>query len=125
MTEAQSRLSYEVASAIVEGEGCVPESCAAVNDASRTVIAEVRAEHGVAWLGDVNQRDHALPIWLWDGAPVCNFGADFVLPRHDAELERMIVEHRTASWNARHAAARINVIFERVKALGGTVLVWS
>jgi len=128
MTASQN-LANEVARAIREGDGCIPEADSALNDASRAAIAELRDRHGVAWLGDVNAREGGRVLWEWDGSLVGNFGADFVVPAFDNDLATLLVEYRARNWQSiadrDWIAARIVAIFDRVRELGGVVLVWS
>lgn len=107
------------------GEGGLPEACDDVNDASRAAVAALAQQHGSAWLGRINGKDSDPVLSKWDGGLVCNFAADFALPASDDEIAGLILEHRTAPWRNRDAYLRIACIYERVRALGGVVLVWS
>ncbi len=123
----------ELAGALAEGiranDGCLPcEADDNVNDASRALIDTALREHGSAWLGIVNRSgDHCQPwIWAWDGHPVENFGAAFVLPAHDAELERLLQERHAAPYTGVAEDARlVEGIMSRISAVGGFSLVWT
>lgn len=100
-----------------------------LNDHQRDLIAACALEWGEAWLGRINlyADTRQLPIlWKWDGGLVYNFGASFVIPRHDAELERLIRERDEADYTGTAGdMPRIEAIFERINALGGHTLIWN
>jgi hypothetical protein len=142
LVDATRRLTECLFESIRRGGGFHPEEADPVlNDASRAVIkAMAAANEGESWLGRVNLykgrpedddgRHEPLhwetPLWKWTGRPVCNFGASFVVPRHDAELERLIRERGTATYTTTTADyERVTAIHERLDAVGGVRLHWS
>ncbi len=106
-----------------------PESVTELNDASRRVVAAMKEEHGKAFLGHINlyEDTRGKPcIWEWDGGLVYNFGASFVAPVHDAELERLILERDAAQYTGtKDDAKRLLAISERLAVIGGVHLIWS
>jgi|SRR5579885_1381132 len=132
VSKAKIALQREVFRSLRENEGHIGEADDAVNDASRAVIAAVAAQHGEAWLGQFNlygsdrgRRERAL--WRWDGEnPVVNFGADFVLPKQDEEVMRLILERDSAPYTGVAADRKwLDAIIARVEGLGGILLTWS
>lgn len=129
MKEARAALARELARSAAEGDGWAREADDGVNGASRALVAAVHAEHGAAWLGRINRsREERSPVVLtaWDGAPVCNFGADFVVPCDDEEVTRLVLAREAAPYTSvSDDVPRVTAIFDRVKAIGGSLLVWT
>ena len=141
LAEATRRLTTCLFESIGRGGGFHPEEADPVlNEASREVIrAMATANGGECWLGRVNlykgrPEEHcqheplhwATPLWKWTEKPVCNFGASFVLPHYDADLERLIRERYIAPYTTTHTdCERVTVIHERLDAVGGVHLHWS
>ncbi len=142
LAEATQRLTACFFRSIRHSGGYHPEEAdPQLNDASRDVIQAMAAEHdGECWLGRVNlhrglseddddqhEPFHAdVPLWQWSGKTVYNFGASFILPRHDAELERLIRDRDAAEYTTADADyERVSAIHERVVELGGVLLHWS
>lgn len=129
--DSKTKLAREVARGLREGDGCLPEADASVNNASRAVIQAMHNEHGQAWLGKINlhgdERHGGHPvICKWDGGLVYNFGAEFVLSYFDAELQRLIQERDDAPYTSVAAdVPRVNAIMARIKSLGGVLLIWT
>lgn len=115
--------------------GCVmdifelPEADTEWNDEQRKIICEMQDKHGEAWLGDINRAKEERAesaLWKWDGGLVYNFGADFVLPKYDEELDRLIRERESAGYtDAKSDMTRIETIIDRIKVLGGRHLIWT
>jgi hypothetical protein len=143
LSEAAQRLTNCLFDSIRRSDGFHPEEAdSQLNDANRDVIQAMAAEHGgECWLGRVN-LEQGLPedddddqhepfhtevaIWRWSGKPVYNFGASFVLPRYDAELERLIRDRDAADYTTTDADyERVSAIHERVAEVGGVLLHWS
>ena len=143
LSEATQRLTACFWQSIRRSDGFHPEEAdLELNDANRDVIQAMAAEHGgECWLGRVNLY-HELPedddddqhepfhaevaMWRWSGKPVYNFGASFVLPGYDAELERLIRDRDAADYTTTDADyERVTAIHERVAAVGGVLLHWS
>ena len=145
LAEATQRLTDCFFQSIRRSDGYHPaEADPELNDANRDVIQAMAAEHGgECWLGRVNLH-HGLPetededdgqhepfqadvaMWRWSGKPVYNFGASFVLPRHDAHLEQLIRQRDAAEYTTTDADyERVTAIHERVAAVGGVLLHWS
>lgn len=100
-----------------------------LNDHTRNLIAAYAQEHGECWLGKVNlyAEDRGKPCqWKWDGGLVYNFGASYVIPHQDAELERLVLERDAAPYTGtKDDYARIACIFDRIAAVGGYSLTWN
>jgi len=127
---AEKRLTDAVREGLRAGDGSLPESYTPVNSASRAMVCAMQQDHGQAWLGKINlysddDRQHIL--WQYEpGKTVYNFGAAFVLPCYDAELERLIRERDAAPYTGtRDDRKRVDAIVQRIGALGGVHLLWS
>lgn len=125
--QANVALCLELHRSLREGGGTPVEADADLNRASVVLVHAMHEAHGQAWLGKVNDKGAEAPrIRRWvENEPIYCFGADFVLPAHDLELERLLLERDEAPWTAREDYARIQVITERIRAVGGQNLVWS
>lgn len=129
--EAKRAVTVAFMKSVYEGDGWPVEADEVLNDANRSLIAAMAAEHGECWLGKVNlygeERHGKAPVlWKWDGDIVCNFGCAFVVPAYDAELERLIRERDDAPYTgAAGDVPRIEAIMARVTALGGLHLLWT
>ena len=105
-----------------KGYASLPECYQPVNDASREVVSAMQETYGEAWLGLVNPiKDRDLLV-KWDGELVCNFQADFVLPKYDGELCALITS-RVLEFPK--TLEQIKIINNRIRALNGEVLVWT
>jgi hypothetical protein len=142
LAEAKERLTACFFNSLRHSGGLHPEEAdPELNEANRGVIEALATAHGgECWLGHVN-LDHDLPddddsqheppnwitpLWKWSGKPVYNFGASFVAPRYDAELERLIQERDAAPYTTTAADyQRVTAIHERLAAVGGVCLHWS
>lgn len=119
------RLGIEAVRAIHEG---MPEADAALNNASRRVVSAMEETYGAAWLGHIERsgRKNGNALWRWNGFPVLNFEATFVVPVEDARLLELIEERNEAKYEGvKKDAVRVNAIFARVMELSGTILVWT
>jgi len=142
LADATRQLTARLFESTRRGGGYHPEEADSVlNEAGRKVIETMAAANGgECWLGRVNlhkglpENDDGpheplhwqTPLWKWTGKPVCNFGASFVVPRHDAELERLIRERDAAPYTTTAADyERVTVIHERLDAVGGVRLHWA
>lgn len=98
-----------------------------LNDRQRQVIAAYQEEKGECWLGELNSPKPDDPrLWKWDGTLVLNFGASFVVPCFDQELDDLIAEWRRGSMQtSRGAYENVKTIYARVEELGGTALIWN
>jgi hypothetical protein len=131
LSQARDALSLELQRGYIEGDGCLPEADTDINNASRRVIEAMAEENGEAWLGKFNlhgdERHGAVPvIWKWDGGLVYNFGCDFVAPKFDEALEKLLRERDDAEYTTTAAdVVRLRAIFERIAAIGGISLIWT
>ena len=130
--EARAKLAHEFIRGARDVDGLFPgESDAEVNRASEELVKAMKAEHGEAWLGQVNlygeQRgkpEHAL--WKWDGSTIYTFGSSFVAPRYDEELVRLIMKRDTTPYTTTAAdAVRVDAIHARLEEIGGVTLFWT
>ena len=107
----------------------LPEADGEWNDEQRAIITTMRDAHGEAWLGVINvdrgSEDEPV-IWQWDGGLVYNFGAAFVMPAFDDDLDALIRERAKAAYTDGKAdIARIDAIMTRVRQCQGRFLVWT
>jgi hypothetical protein len=123
--------ALELARSIRVGGGTPIEADEDLNDSCRALVSALKELHGECWLGKINlskedrQRPNAA-IWKWDGDTVYNFGADFVVPSYDKELEELILGRLMATYaGMRVDRERVAGIMHRVKVLGGYTLNWS
>lgn len=126
--KARRRLAIECYRGLCDGDGCLPEADNEINDASRSVVQAMQDEHSEAWLGKINvYREEPGPVlWKWDGSTVLNFSAEFVVPGHDAELERLIrVRHEPGPYSAAKNLSTLEAIMNRVEEQGGVLLLWT
>lgn len=103
VNEAKAEHTKAFFESVKMGEGWPVEADDNLNDSCRRLIAAIADENGEAWLGRINlygsERHGATPyIWKWDGSLVRNFSCAFVLPRYDAEVERMVRERDDAPY---------------------------
>lgn len=100
-----------------------------LNDLQRELIAACAHEWGEVWLGKINlyEQDRGKPaLWKWDGELVCNFGADFVVPKYDAELGRLVMERDGAPYTCvADDAERMRAITAHIEKAGGRKLIWN
>jgi hypothetical protein len=100
-----------------------------LNDLQRELIAACAHQWGECWLGRVNlSRDDTeqRTIWRWSGETVLNFGARFVLPQYDMELERLIRERAAGPYLGTAVDyERIKAIHARIAELKGELLIWN
>lgn len=131
LAEAVEHHSKTFIEAIREGDGySPPEAHEGLNQANRTLILAMHEELGQAWLGKINlhsDEDRRRIMWQYDPAePIYNFGASFVVPMCDAELERLIRERDQAPYEGtKKDYERVETIMARITELGGHHLVWS
>lgn len=99
-----------------------------LNGEQQRIIEAMQKKHGEAWLGNINLYKATRrnpPIWKWDGWSVHTFGAAFVIPQFDAELERLILERDNTPWTGTaQDAPLVSAIIDQVYELGGQCLVW-
>lgn len=97
------------------------------NQKQRAKIRTMAQEHGQCWLVQVNgyNNNGFSPLTLYRFGLPCNFAACAIVPTYDAELVRMIAERATAPYiGTADDGKRIDAIFDRIEAIGGTVLLW-
>lgn len=99
---------------------------AAHNDRTRAQLAAYLAEHGRAWIGKINIYPPArAELVEYTGQLVHNFEADFVVPRPDPTLLRLIIERDEAPYTGTaDDGPRVDAIFARIAELGGLILSW-
>lgn len=129
IVQARHKLASECVRGLREGDGCLPEADDEINDASRNVVQAFQDEHGEAWLGLINvySSDKGKPVlWKWDGSLVLNFSAGFVVPKYDADLERLIHDrHSPGEYSAKKNRSTLEAITIRIEELGGVLLLWT
>jgi hypothetical protein len=100
-----------------------PEADDDLNDANRAVIRAMKAQHGSAWLLDINKD-----TWVeWDGVEdPRNFCATHVLPaKFEYVAKAVTARHASPYTGARADAARVQAIQDNISDLGGQPLIWS
>ena len=92
-------------------------------DAMRhATIAAMKKVKGGAWLGRINGNGRQT-LWEWDGGALCVAGADFVVPRYDAELDALLVYRYKAEYKGVDDDTKwVKSIFDRIDQLGGELL---
>lgn len=104
------------------------EADAQVNRTACDVIKAVFENHGIAVLVSLNYAPTGEEkVRVWDGCSVIyNFDADAVLPVDDPEVRRLIAERDAAKYTGTRAdGERIDAIHQRIKEVGGHLLVWA
>ena len=96
-----------------------------LNAASRGVIKAMFAEHGTAWLYEIN-RGLSTGV-QWDGdAPLFNFCATIVMPRRVPEIEALIQARRDEAYTGTAKdGGLVDRIFQCGTLHGGEILSWS
>ena len=94
------------------------------NDYNRRIIDCFYKKYGTALLGTVNFKDKGYgPFTQYNGEKVYNFGCDFIIPKHDEMLEKMIL-----AWNGEKTdlekEVTISNIYRRVENISGIVFKW-
>ena len=85
-------------------------------------VASMKKVKGAAWLGRINGQGRKT-LWAWDGGTLSTAGADFVLPRYDAELDALLVARYRADYKGVDDDAKwVQTIFDRIDQLGGELL---
>lgn len=126
--DAHTKLASEFYRSVRDGDGSCLEADEDVNRASRSVVVAMHEEKGGAWLGKINlDKEITEPIHKWDGVEtIYNFGSDFVLPAYDETLDRLIRERDESPYlGGKDDFAKVDAIINRVRAIGGIVLVWT
>jgi hypothetical protein len=127
--KASVQLGFELVRSLREGDGCPVEADSRLNEASRDIIYKMSEKHNGVYLGRFNpqswQKDSDL-LWKWEGTPVCNFEADFVIPFYDGKLARLMATRLNEVYlGTKHDSVQITAIQARIRELGGEILVWS
>ena len=122
-------LGFELVRSLREGGGTPVEADSSLNDASRAVIDAMREKYGKICLGQFNPS-HKNPqtidvLWIPKMFPTMNFEADFVIPKYDHQLARMLVDRLSKYTDMKADSVNITAIQERIRELGGELLTWS
>lgn len=129
LKEAEKRHLDKLFESARMGDGWPCEADEALNNSCRGVVDAMAEEHGSCWLGKINlyREDRGRPcLWKWNGELVLNFSCAFVLPDYDAELEQLILTRSDAPYTtSADDLERINLITERIRAVGGMMLFWT
>ena len=96
-----------------------------VNDRSREIVRLMADAHGgECWLGMINLYGNP-PLWKWNGQPVLNFSASFVIPHYDADLEKMILDRDAGEYEGTAKDRKlVDWILTRIETLSGNYLYW-
>ena len=99
-----------------------------INDISRAIIRRYKTQ-GEAWLGNINlyEETRGKPvIWQYTKGIIYNFGASFVVPCYDAQLEKLIIDRdKTPYTGTTQDRALLEKIYDRIEELKGTHLSWQ
>jgi hypothetical protein len=108
-----------------KGDGWYTEDDSDINDGTRDVVEAMHDHYGVCWLGRINLRGKlGLVMWEYEER-VCNFGADFVLPKYDKILHDLILKRDETSYtNVADDGEMLDPILDRIIELNGYVLTW-
>ena len=99
---------------------------AAHNAHTRARLAAYLAAHSRVWIGKLNIYPPArAELVEYTGQLVHNFEADFVVPKPDPTLLRLIIERAEAPYTSPAAdGPRLDAIFACIEDLGGLILTW-
>jgi hypothetical protein len=109
------------------GDGWYTEDDSDLNNATRCVIQAMHDHYGDCWLGLINVYDKSKPaIWKYDlYAFLCNFSADFAIPKYDKILHDLILERDNTPYiSVTDDKKLIDSIFDRIKEIDGYILTW-
>lgn len=125
--EAVRELNHQFA---IHFDGCLPEACGPINDASRAIIAAVIKAHGHAYVCVINRDDEERkkPLFRYveNAMEVKNFQATYVLTEPDSELERLMLAREAARYgNMTEDEIRINAIADHAQKIGALDLIWT
>lgn len=105
-------------------------------------IERMKAEHGQAWLGNVNRKSVEsslrVPLVEYTGQKIYNFDYAFVMPAYNQDIEDMVEAYNRQSkafydsvgtdklkGTTKDLVVSIDVIFDKVEELQGKLLYWS
>ena len=109
----------------------VPVGDETFNELSRDILAAFKACYGTAYLGILvfswadqqKMETGGLSIYSeYTGQHIPAFGCNFVVPKQDAQLERMVKEWAIDEWPPKFDL--FTKILQRIKALNGLILNW-
>lgn len=94
------------------------------NDYNRRIIDCFYKKHNTALIGHINFKDKGVgPFLQYNGEKVYNFGCDFIIPKHDDMLEKMLL-----SWNGiktdLEKEVKISNIYRRIENISGITFKW-
>jgi len=105
----------------------IPEACEELNNIQRQKINAVLEKYGTAYIGNTNyygderKKLTADKIFKeYNGQHIYNFAASIVIPKKDDKLEELIL-----NFNKTSSPSILDIIWNRVIALGGANLIWS
>jgi len=98
-----------------------------INDIQREKIQAFYQQHPNTHVGKINRTERVgSPIEKYTSQKVFNFQYDFIIPQHDPELERLLLEREQATYTGtKEDTVRLDKIYVRVKQLGGNYLYWA
>jgi hypothetical protein len=86
------------------------------------LIEAMKKVRGSAWLGKINGVGRRT-LWEWDGDALSAVGADFLLPRYDAELDALLVARYRAEYKGvEHDVKWVKAILDTIEQLDGQLL---
>jgi hypothetical protein len=112
-------------------DGCgLPEACASINDASRSIVRAVIQVRGHAYVCKINRDDdeRRKPVFrlIENAEEVKNFDASYVLAEPDTEMEKMLLERESSPYTGvRDDAKRIDEIADHATSIGALDLIWT
>lgn len=111
-------------------DGCLPEACVPINDASRAIIHAVIQAKGHAYICSINrddkERENPLMRLVETATEVHNFEGTYVLTEPDQELERLMLTREARAYvSMKRDGVHIDEIADRAKAIGAIDLIWT
>lgn len=98
-------------------DGCPPESCDEINDASYDVMAAMRNQYKRIYFLDLEAPSEDLILSKTSSGHV-------ILPCIDEEIKQMVLKRKNAK-NCQEDLAIIEAIYARAKKLGGQILIFT
>ena len=114
------------------GYGNIREADQEYNDLNRDIIHAMATSNGTCFLGSIqhygtkrsNIASGADPVFTeYNGQTVENFGCDYIVPKQDPELEKMIREFNQPGYPTN--VALLDKIMARLDTIGGELLLWT
>jgi hypothetical protein len=94
------------------------------NTISRNKARAMKRQYGKCFLGKINLYNKTDTILKeYNRGMIYNFGADFILPEYNAEIENMIKEYNNQPYSSK-IIQDIKKIINKIESLNGINLLW-